>query len=354
MFNVTNKMKLKWSSNQESKGLDKLLREKLFSQMTVQDFDTEALNEKVGLKEKAGIALMLARCLSEFVDGDIDLAAHSWIPGNLYFVRYSTESSSRWGDLYVALRPARHSRPEAEDLLSEFGPGNPTLLSFARLLLEIEFGEEMNMPIQSEMTENLKSWAKLVHIVQVKKDRGESSQYLEAVEGCLNLCKNLPRPKDRPKGADAREVLRKAIYERIIKKLEVLANPHVAKRKREDSVSRSRSTVRRSAIRTSNEGFPETLLTGHVNSDTCSATPRKLLHKPENIPDLPLRSGNSVQTLEHTALSEVMGLPIIEQNVHDKGILRTEDNARGAGFSIHPTVFGTFGIRCVYRISKCV
>jgi len=353
VFNVTNKMKLRWSSNQESKGLDKLLREKLFSQMTIQDFDTEALKKKVGLTEKAEIALMLARCLSEFVDGDIDLAAHSWNPGNLYFVSYSTESSSRWGDLYVALRPARRCRPETEDLLSEFGPGNPTLLSFARLLLEIEFGEEMNMPIQSEMKENLESWAKLVQIVQVKKDRGESSQYLEAVEGCLNLCKNLPRPRDRPKGADAKKVLRKAIYEQVIRKLEVLANPRIAKRKREDSVSGPRSTIRRSAIQTPNEGFSERPVMGHVNSAACSAASRSLLHRPKTTPDLPVKFGNSVETLEDTAVLEVTGLPTIEKNVHGMGVLKTEDDARGADISIDPIVFGMFGIRCVCKISKC-
>ncbi|KAI9652610.1 MAG: hypothetical protein M1821_008357 [Bathelium mastoideum] len=239
LFDVTETMpKIPSSVNVTKEALVDLFRQKLFSQTTVREFLTGLAEKKVGSKEKAEIALVLARCLLDFFDDDVDLASHSWTPERIFFIRStSTTTLTTRGDIYVSLKPRPLKHLKSVDLLQEFRAGNPILLSFARLLLEIETGEKIPIQIHPETKDNEKNWATLCRFVQQKKDKGESVQYLDAVEGSLHLCNSLPRSKNRVTGSDASKVLRRAIYEKIIRKLELVVNPHNLKRKRQFSVS---------------------------------------------------------------------------------------------------------------------
>jgi hypothetical protein len=76
------------------------------------------------------------------------------------------------GDIYVSLRP-RPCEIKSADLLKEFRAGNPILLSFARLLLEIETGERIYIQIHPETEKNRESWGILCRFVQQKKGKGE-------------------------------------------------------------------------------------------------------------------------------------------------------------------------------------
>lgn len=203
--------------------------------MTMEDYKNGAMEQKVGSKEKAGIALMLARCLMEFFDDDIELASHSWAPEQIYFLSHSATHGAR-GDLYVSLRP-RLYESRIMDLLEKFKAGNPVLLSFARLMLEIDMGEKIPMDIHPENKDNEKNWAFLCGLVEWRLENTGNVQYLEAVKGCLHLCNNLPRSKDRAKGPVARKVLSRAIYEKIVRKLELIVNPNNLKRRRQCSIS---------------------------------------------------------------------------------------------------------------------
>lgn len=226
---------LSTSSKLTSKALKDLFREKVFGHLTLEDFKNGTMSKKVGLKEKAKIVLMLARCLLEFFDEDIELASHSWAPEQIFFVSPSTSDVAP-GDLYVSLKP-RLSEIKAVDLLEEFRAGNPTLLSFARLMLEIDLGEEIQMDIRPTKKDNERSWVTLCDLVERKLEHGGNVQYLEAVKGCLHLCDNLPESKNRATGSAARKVLRRAIYEKIVRKLEIIVNPQNSKRRRQHSVS---------------------------------------------------------------------------------------------------------------------
>ncbi|TAQ85757.1 hypothetical protein B7494_g5906 [Chlorociboria aeruginascens] len=238
LFNVTDKMPTISSSsaNFKSEALIELFRHDLFGQITVEDSLRGMMEKKVGSKQKAGIALMLARCLLDFFDDDIELASHSWAPGQIFFISPSTTTLATRGNIYVSLKP-RPCEIKPTDLLGEFRAGNSIRLSFARLLLEIETGKEIPIPIHPETKKFEENWGFLCRFIKEKKDKGESVQYLDAVEGCLHLCNNLPRSKDRPTGSAASKVLRKAIYEKIILKLELITNPQSSKQKRQFSVS---------------------------------------------------------------------------------------------------------------------
>lgn len=89
----------------------------------------------------------------------------------------------------------------------------------------------------------------MCRLVNEKMSKGESVQYLEAVKGCLHLCTNLPESKHRVTGSAASEVLRKAIYEKVLRKLELVANPYNAERKQQFSISEYRQTKKPSTAR---------------------------------------------------------------------------------------------------------
>lgn len=235
LFDISDKLPPKLSSLDmfSAESLGELLDRKLFSRITPRDYLADATKEKFGSREKALLALALARCLMDFFDEDLELASYSWKPESIYFLRSSgTHSSSRVP--YISLKP-KVAGPKTPDLLKAVGPGNPVFLSFARLLLEIDNGEQIPMEIHPESKANLSNWGEMCAYVNVAEREGSSS-YLKAVEGCLYLHMALPKPHDQTT-ASAGEVLRQVIYDQIVRNLELIINPQQLKRKRQDSVS---------------------------------------------------------------------------------------------------------------------
>ncbi|KAK2786761.1 hypothetical protein FQN53_006237 [Emmonsiellopsis sp. PD_33] len=212
--------------------LSDLLEQKAFIRISPRDYLEGTTVDKFGSRDKAVLALALARSLMDFFDEDFELASYSWQPECVYFVR---PSDAHAGDrvLYISLKPGL-SRSKPSDLLRTVEPGNPVLLSFARLLLEIENGEKIPMEVHSESKYNLPKWAQMCAFVNMA-EREASGIYLQAIEGCLYLHMALPRYISEAAGAPAGYILRKAIYERIVRNLELMVNPQIAKRNRRDS-----------------------------------------------------------------------------------------------------------------------
>ncbi|KAJ5560391.1 hypothetical protein N7513_002790 [Penicillium frequentans] len=235
LFDISDKMPPKTSSLDRftAESLGELLDQKVFSRITPRDYLEGATKEKFGSREKAVLALALARCLMDFFDEDLELASYSWKPESIYFVRSSgTNTSSRVP--YISLRP-KDLGSKCPDLLKAIGPGNPIFLSFARLLLEIDNGEQIPMDIHPESKANVSNWGKMCAYVNMA-ERDGSSSYLKAVEGCLYLHMALPKSQDQI-SASASEILRKVVYDQIVRNLELMVNPQMSKRKRRDSVS---------------------------------------------------------------------------------------------------------------------
>ncbi|KAK2799725.1 hypothetical protein FQN50_008373 [Emmonsiellopsis sp. PD_5] len=209
--------------------LSDLLDRKAFNRITPRDYLEGTTVDKFGSRDKAVLALALARSLMDFFDEGFELALYSWQPECVYFVR---SSDAHTGDrvLYISLKP-RLSGSEPSDLLRTVEPGNPVLLSFARLLLEIENGEKIPMEVHSESKYNLPKWAQMCAFVNMV-EREASGSYLQAVEGCLYLHMALSRYTSEAAGAAAGDILRKAIYERIVRNLELTVNPQITKRNR--------------------------------------------------------------------------------------------------------------------------
>lgn len=235
LFDISDRMPPIFSSSDKftAESLGSLLDQKAFSRITPRDYLEGATQEKFGSREKAGLALALARCLMDFFDEHLELASYSWKPESIFFIRSSGAHASNRVP-YISLRP-KSSGPESPDLLKTVGPGNPVLLSFARLLLEIDNGEQIPMEIHPEGKANVSKWGEMCAFVNVAEREG-SGNYLKAVEGCLYLHMSLPKSREQTT-TSASEVLRKVIYEKIVQHLELTVNPESSKRKRRDSVS---------------------------------------------------------------------------------------------------------------------
>ncbi|KAL3474043.1 nucleoside phosphorylase domain-containing protein [Aspergillus californicus] len=234
LFDITDKMPAVMSSVDKLsvETLAQLLDRKVFTRITARDYLLGTAKEKFSSREKALLALSLARCLVDFFDQD--LGSHSWKPESLYFLRRSgTHASDR--ALYISLKPPGPGT-EVSASFGGVGPGNPVLLAFAKLLLEIDSGDTIPIEIQPESKGNLSKWAEMCDFVSVAEREG-SGNYLKAVEGCLYLHMALPNFLDEEGAPATDQILRKAIYEQVVRNLELMAKPETAKRKRHDLIS---------------------------------------------------------------------------------------------------------------------
>ncbi|KAL2835584.1 hypothetical protein BJY01DRAFT_259136 [Aspergillus pseudoustus] len=220
-----------------SETLQDLFNQNALTRITANDYRSGQLERKMSSREKAILALDLARCLLEFFDADIEHASHCWKPESVFFLRPS-QGHSRPRILYISLRPCGGASLVEGSIRSvgAIGPGNPILLSFARLLLEIENGERIPMEIHADSRENLYTWGEMCDIVErVERERG--SNYLRAVEGCLYLHMAVRKFQHNSDHMSLNDHLRRAIYDQVVRNLEVDVNPQDTKRKRRDSVS---------------------------------------------------------------------------------------------------------------------
>ncbi|PGH17687.1 hypothetical protein AJ79_01049 [Helicocarpus griseus UAMH5409] len=236
LFDISDKMPpLSLSSdNFTAESLSQLLDQKVFTRITPRDYLQGETTEKYDSRQKAALALALARCLMDFFDEDVELASYSWKPESVFFLRPVGASTGN-RVLYISLKP-KSLNTKPPDLLKTVKPGNPILLSFAKLLLEIDNGERLPIEIHPDSRTNVPKWGDICEFIETAAKEGSGS-YLRAVEGCLYLHRALPRPSDQPNDSTASEILRKAIYEQIVRNLELMVNPQTSKRKRRDSVS---------------------------------------------------------------------------------------------------------------------
>ncbi|KAM0451779.1 hypothetical protein ACHAO4_005736 [Trichoderma viride] len=116
-------------------------------------------------------------------------------------------------------------------------PGNPVLLSFAKLLLEIINGEKIPLDIDLQnINKNIGNWAQMCSYVEEARQDGNSF-YLQAVQGCLYLHMHLHKDDSLQAINSSGAAMREVIYEQIVRNLEKELNPDGLKRKRRGSFS---------------------------------------------------------------------------------------------------------------------
>lgn len=244
-----------------SKSLGQLLDEKIFSPIDVEDYQMRTVKRKFNYQDKALVALGLGWCLMDFVDEEVDLARHSWNSDSIYF--FGDPTSYRTPEaLHVSFQQSEHQDVNRDDPLDISKPGNPILLSFARLLLEIYRGRKIQMAINPESRANLQHWFDLVAFLAEADPLG-NDHYIKAVDGCLSLYSTLRQlrvAQDEMITRPPAEILRRILYQEVVKNLQLAARPQYAvnptKRKRQSSGSEVPSGKRPSTVPQSSTRLP--------------------------------------------------------------------------------------------------
>ncbi|KAK4233927.1 hypothetical protein C8A03DRAFT_47630 [Achaetomium macrosporum] len=192
--------------------LDKLISSGAFKPLDLLTLTKGVASMRYKPQEKRALAVRLGYCLMDFFDADLSSK-------RIYFLGSTKASCCRTRNetLYLSFASGLPTTTESH----VFQTGHPTLLSFAKLLLEIDFGQNIDLSISSKYDENRGTWAELCSIVdQLENERNDS--YLEAVRGCLMAHIRISKALKRggADGRDAELTIRKQLYRRVVEKLE--------------------------------------------------------------------------------------------------------------------------------------
>lgn len=166
---------------------------------------------KFSTREKRALAVKLGFCLMDFFDADFNSK-------KIYFLDSANQAEKREIP-YLAFRSQLPASSESYNF--KMGHPHPALLSFAKLLIEMDCGQMIKLDIDRDYTRNRDTWLKLLDIVdEIQGDVGES--YLQAIRGCLLAHQKIAEALgSRERGRkDADSKVRKKIYKEIVQKLE--------------------------------------------------------------------------------------------------------------------------------------
>ncbi|KAN0066705.1 hypothetical protein V8E54_015175 [Elaphomyces granulatus] len=192
-------------------------------------------------RQKKALALKLAHCLMDFFDSNY--ASPTWDIGKVFLV---TPPGSRTQDglLYVGFTTKNASSPD----YYTFGFGDPVMLAFAKLLLEIEEGKKIDL---GQCSSNTEQWGRLCERAFFA-ERAGSGLYAEAIKACLYF--HLYLPKD----GDPKDALQNVVRERIVSQLETAVT---GGKRRHDDLTPSRDKENRR-----NDRHPESSILEYVTN----------------------------------------------------------------------------------------
>ncbi|RWA10982.1 hypothetical protein EKO27_g4126 [Xylaria grammica] len=153
---------VKGMSSKES--LHQLIMEGAFKPLDFNTLLSGAPPAKFSTRAKRELAVKLGFCLMDFFDADL-------ASKQIYFLNYSN-SRPRKEPPYLAF----NSKPPPSSDPYNFGMGHPALLSFAKLLLELDFGEVIDLSISPHNSKNSEAYVKLMVIVErLEQERSDST-----------------------------------------------------------------------------------------------------------------------------------------------------------------------------------
>ncbi|PTB70807.1 hypothetical protein BBK36DRAFT_1175635, partial [Trichoderma citrinoviride] len=195
-------------SSKES--LEQLIGKGAFKPLDLQALIHGTSQNKFSTKDKRALAVKLGFCLMDFFDAEITSK-------RIYFWEAS-KLGPRKEFPYLSFG----SKLPATTDPYNFRMGHPALLSFAKLLLEIDFGQAIELAISPDSAQNQAAWATLVSLVdRLEEERSDS--YLQAIRGCLNVHRKIAE-KLRSRNLDDKRAelrIRKTLYKEVVHKLEL-------------------------------------------------------------------------------------------------------------------------------------
>ncbi|KAK4144818.1 uncharacterized protein C8A04DRAFT_11220 [Dichotomopilus funicola] len=235
--------------------------------------------------EKRALAVRLGYCLMDFFDRDLSSNRISLLSG--------TSSQSRSDTLYLSFDSDWPVLAER----TNFRAGHPALLSFAKLLLEIEFGDAIPYEISHhEHKTNLATWAELFEMVGMLEEE-HCGSYLAAVSGCLLVHRQISEAL-RLIGTDgkaAEAAIRKSLYTEIVCKLEagVKESTPPSRMKRQRSISPEPATQQRKSKTRVIAGRQGLVSSGQYHSGLASTPVAITVGEPRPIPRYQRRTASS-------------------------------------------------------------
>ncbi|CVL02541.1 uncharacterized protein FMAN_00047 [Fusarium mangiferae] len=201
-------------NNPSGQSLAERIASGMFKRQTVRDLIAQkhgSQDAKVHytLKAKRALAAELGYCLLDFFDASLDSE-------DICFLT-SLQNHVERDRLYRSFSSQIPSSPE----LRLFQIGHPVLLSFAKILLELDDGEAIPLDIRPHYgEENKQAWLQLLSGLDTLKERGArlEDSYTEAIRGCLNVHSQLQNVKFE--GTQADIIIREKLYQHIVQHLE--------------------------------------------------------------------------------------------------------------------------------------
>lgn len=190
---------MKGSSIHES--LDELILKGVFRSFDF-NISKEILPARASINDRRELAVKLGFCLMNFFDADF-ASNRIYFRDHLPYLAFAS-------DLPVPTN------------LENFRMGHPALLSFAKLLLELDFGQIIEIEISSDFSTNIQAWCQLLgRIEQLEQERSDS--YIEAIRGCFMVPYKISKAlrSRRSKNEDAESIIRKHLYKQIVHKLKL-------------------------------------------------------------------------------------------------------------------------------------
>ncbi|KAH6616958.1 peptidase S8/S53 domain-containing protein [Chaetomium tenue] len=231
--------------------LEKLISNGAFEQLSLDTLASGSPAIRYKPQEKRALAVRLGYCLMDFFDSDLSSK-------RIYFLGAPSKSSGS-ETLYLSF----DSGSSATDESHIFRVGHPALLSFAKLLLEIEFGKIIDLEVTRHYgATNRATWAALCEMVDMLEEERDDS-YVQAIRGCLMVHSQISKAL-RLSGADSKSAeltIRKEIYRELVCKLEdglVESIPRY-QRKRQRSESPEPFTRRKSNARATRSSWDTAL-----------------------------------------------------------------------------------------------
>jgi hypothetical protein len=195
------------SSSKES--LNQLILNGVFRPLSLNTLHA-ASPARISTKDKRALSVKLGYCLMDFFDAD-------FTSKRIYFLDFSKPDPE--AKLPYLAFGSKHS---GTDDSYNFWIGHPTLLSFAKLLLEMDSGENIDLDIDPDNSKNKLAWTELMDFLdRLEVERSDS--YVQAIRGCLVVHRKITKAL-RSRNLvreDADLIIRKYLHKEIVHKLEL-------------------------------------------------------------------------------------------------------------------------------------
>ncbi|KAI1018644.1 hypothetical protein LB503_005534 [Fusarium chuoi] len=200
--------------NLPRQSLDERIASGMFKRQTVRDLIAQRQGDQhttvhYTLRAKRALAVELGYCLLDFFDASLDSKEICFF-GPL---QNHTERET----FYRSFSSQFPSSPE----FRLFRIGHPVLLSFAKILLELDDGEAIPLDIRPHYgEENKQVWLELLSSLDDLQERGArlEDSYTEAIRGCLSVHSQLQNVRTDDIQADM--TIRDKLYHHIVQHLE--------------------------------------------------------------------------------------------------------------------------------------